>query len=143
MSDELDEVEPGVSAVLLGLYQRDGELTAETVVAEARNRRSRLHRHFEWDDGAAATQWRLHQARLLINHCMVSIMEQPVREFVHLPSQGSYAPIRDAMANTDWRREFLDRFEADARAFEARWSTHKWVSDAYVKWLRRQARKAS
>lgn len=46
--------------------QNKGELTPEDVVGDARNDNSPLHSFFEWDDGEAAEQFRLQQARGLI-----------------------------------------------------------------------------
>ena len=43
-----------------------GVLLPENVVEAARDEASPLHEHFQWDDGEAARQWRLEQARALI-----------------------------------------------------------------------------
>lgn len=66
-----DEPEPRneVSAAVkdaLSRLERDGRLTANDVVEAARDPRSPLHEHFEWDDDAAAEAWRIEQARRLI-----------------------------------------------------------------------------
>jgi hypothetical protein len=44
-----------------------GGFTAEDVVNAAKAKRSPLHRCFEWDNTTAATEYRLHQARVLIS----------------------------------------------------------------------------
>jgi len=44
------------------ITERHGELTAEAIVSEARNRRNPLHQDFEWNDGKAAEKFRLQQA---------------------------------------------------------------------------------
>ena len=44
-----------------------GLLLPETVVTAAKDKRSPLHRKFTWKDDEAAHQWRLQQARMLIN----------------------------------------------------------------------------
>src|ERR1700680_1931431 len=49
----------------------NGHLTPKAVVSEARNNRSVLHRHFEWDDAVAAEAFRLDQARTLIRSIRV------------------------------------------------------------------------
>lgn len=53
-------------AKLAEIEKRDGKLTPEAVVTEARSERSVLHRMFVWDDGKAAALYRLDQARTLI-----------------------------------------------------------------------------
>lgn len=56
---------------LLALYERDGHLTPESVVAEAKKKRSPLHSCFDWDDSTAAHKWRLEQAAFLIRKIKV------------------------------------------------------------------------
>lgn len=56
-----------VIAVLNRIIERDGRVTADAVLSEAeKDPGSMLHRFFEWNDTAAATQHRLHQARQLV-----------------------------------------------------------------------------
>lgn len=63
-----------------------GQFTAAAVLAEARKKRSPLHRYFEWDDSAAAEQYRLSQAAYLIRAIVVVPENEeqftPVRAFV-------------------------------------------------------------
>ena len=53
-------------ARLAQLLDRDGVLTDEVVVEDARPRSSPLHDHFTWDDTKAGVILRLQQARELI-----------------------------------------------------------------------------
>ena len=48
-----------------------GKLTAEIVVNESQKPNSPLHGYFEWDNDKAANQWRIQQARVLINNIEV------------------------------------------------------------------------
>ena len=59
---------------LVELQDVYGSLSAEIVVREARNKKSVLHRIFEWDDTRAAEKYRLYQARLLLNNIKVNIV---------------------------------------------------------------------
>jgi hypothetical protein len=60
-----------------------GDIQPPQVVSDARHKRSPLHRYFEWDDGAAAEQFRLAQARHLINSIQVLVVDdgEPIRAF--------------------------------------------------------------
>jgi hypothetical protein len=117
-----------------------GELTPEDILADARNDNSPLHSFFEWDDTAAAEQYRLQQARGLIRS-VVAIYVRPdkpaVRQkaYVHI-AQGetshyrevsqamSVKSTRDIVLKTAWRefsawrnryrdlQEFSELFEA-------------------------------
>lgn len=92
---------------LTRLVDRDGYITPESVLDEARPDGSPLHRYFEWDDDVAAEQYRLVQARQLIVRYSVEVEIQPEkvirpRAFVN-SSPGRYTPIADAMRDPDAR----------------------------------------
>jgi hypothetical protein len=57
---------------------RDGNLTPDAVLAEAADKLSPLHEHFEWDNKKAATQYRLDQARALIRSVRLVVTETEV-----------------------------------------------------------------
>ena len=46
---------------------RKGKITPQIVLANARNKKSVLHKYFDWDDTIAAKKYRLWQARQLIS----------------------------------------------------------------------------
>ncbi len=109
-----------------------GELTPKDVVDDARNPNSPLHSFFEWDDGAAAEQHRLHQARGLIRS-VVAIYVQPeqpaqrTRAFVHVPEPGAphYRSAPDAMGAKRTRDMVLQRAWRDWQAFRAKYKDLK------------------
>lgn len=139
-----DEVEPEVVldaptvTLLHGLYERDGKLTAESVLTEATDPASPLHGRFEWDDTVAAHAYRLSQARHLCR-ALIVVENRPVRAFVFVPSAGGYAPLREAMDRPDWRAEVLGRFARDAEAFRRRWENHHHAAQAYALWVVEEA----
>jgi len=45
---------------------KDGNITPEAIIKRAKSARSPIHPIFEWDDGKAAAQYRLRQARNMI-----------------------------------------------------------------------------
>lgn len=55
-----------IQARLMKIEDRDGRLTPESVVRDARNPKSPLHGEFEWNDNKASEAYRLLQARRLI-----------------------------------------------------------------------------
>lgn len=96
--------------------QCKGELTPKDVVDDARNPNSPLHSFFEWDDGAAAEQYRLSQARGLIR-AVVAIYTQPdepavrTKMFVHIPEAGTphYREASHALSRKATRDLVLQR----------------------------------
>lgn len=77
-----------ISAALKAIEKRHGVLTPKIVVAAAALPSSPIHKHFEWNDGEAASRYRLWQARQLIARVFVinesSPNAIPVRAFVNL-----------------------------------------------------------
>lgn len=65
-----------VSGELQRLEDERGRLTPEIVVDSARHEESPLHDEFDWDDGVAAHQWRIEQARRLIRSVKVSVVTE-------------------------------------------------------------------
>lgn len=63
----------GPVEIELTALEKDGRLTPEDVVAAARNPKSALHPHFNWDNKEAAHFWRLEQARTLIRSVKINI----------------------------------------------------------------------
>lgn len=55
---------------------RDGRITAEAVVEDARDEASPLHAEFEWDDSKASHQWRIRQARALIVSVRIEVAHE-------------------------------------------------------------------
>lgn len=97
-----------------------GLLQPQTVVDEARDPKSPLHDSFQWDDGEAAHQWRLQQARQLIRVVVkyepVGDKNMPVRVFVSLTPDrkeggDGYRLATSVLSDADMRRQML----ADAR----------------------------
>jgi hypothetical protein len=102
-----------------------GVLTIDSVLDEARDESSPLHKHFEWDDSVAADAHRRYQARVLIQRCRITLVEpEPVqiRAFVSLQNDretgGGYRLTTDVM-NDDLRKEELLH---DIRLTIARWT---------------------
>ena len=65
-----------------------GELTPEIIVNESKNENSILHNYFEWDNKKAADNWRLHQARMMLNNIEITVIsngetiQMPVYEII-------------------------------------------------------------
>ena len=59
-----------------------GRLTPKAVVDDARNKKSPLHGHFEWNDGTAAEKYREVQARRLISSVRFEIIVEEVPRVV-------------------------------------------------------------
>lgn len=116
-----------VGGILQALYDREGKLTPELVVNEARDPAHPLHSRFEWDDNVAAEAYRRAQAANLIRSVKVTYAtdeetgrDKKVRRFVSIrppeaPDTRIYEdiekvaldPVRRQMLLQDARRDWL------------------------------------
>jgi len=94
---------------------RNGRLTQEDVVQEARNKDNPLHPAFEWNDKKAAHQYRLTQAGYVIR--MITMVgdgetdqgKEPIRAFVNVrrDEDRSYTSVVHAMSDAELRAQVL------------------------------------
>ena len=96
--------------------KKKGYIKPEFLVSVASVRTHPLHEFFEWDDNKASKEYRLHQARHLINHIVEIIVvnkrKTEVRSFhsVTCNDLGKiYVTINDALNVTDYRNQLLNK----------------------------------
>ncbi len=108
---------------LNALRQDDGRIMPEDVVAAARSARSPLHSHFEWDDTAAAQQYRLEQARYLLRVVVTTVPHTTtqVRAFVSLSNETGYRQTLNVMVNKDFRAQLLEDAYKDMERFRLKY----------------------
>ena len=89
------------------LSRTHGGISTEVLVEESRPADAVLHNCFEWNDRAAAEQYRRVQAGTLLRSLQVVIQEsddaEPIRvnAFVHLEEEREYFPVQVVMNNKD------------------------------------------
>ncbi len=110
-----------------------GHLTPKAVVAEARNNRSVLYRHFEWDDAVAAEAFRLDQARTLIRSIRVvdEDNDETPPAWVSIADKGgtSYRTLQDVLDSADLQAQALKQAERDLDAFQRRYKQFEDICD--------------
>ena len=97
-----------------------GKLTCEQLVKAASARRNPLHREFEWDDTKAAHQFRLRQAREILNGLVV--FHDPEKKvssrvydglFIATPERmrhiKQYRPLSELLSDPETRDVLLQR----------------------------------
>lgn len=103
-----------------------GSLTAANVLERAKLETSALHDLFEWDDEAAAHQYRLNQARHIIRHIVVleNGDKTPRRAFIHVEkdSRNVYVDTVDALADDELRLQVLSRARQELESFTRKYS---------------------
>lgn len=118
--------------------QHGGTLRPVDVVSAAKSKSSPLHSYFEWDDGKAAHQHRLEQARLLIR-CTVELVggdERPVKMYVSLQSKrsdgDSYQSLKDVIRTRPLREELLRQALAEADAWRKRYEKFAELQEVFA-----------
>ena len=122
--------------LLIQLARRNGGvLKVDDVLDEAKDETSPLHKHFEWDDTAAADKYRRDQARYLIQKCKITLIEnEPVsiRAFVSLQSDrdsgGGYRLTSEVVTDERRKQELLH----DIQLTIARWTQKMHLLDGDI-----------
>ncbi len=93
-----------------------GILKAEDVISAAESENSYLHQFFEWDDAKAGQEYRLEQARGLIQVVVTVLPNQskPIRAYVSLEEDrqkpgGGYRALVEVMVDPHRRVHLLDQ----------------------------------
>lgn len=88
------------------IEKKEGKITPEILVISAKNKNSVLHNLFEWDDSKAAYNYRLQQARTLLNNIDVIVKSDgeprliPFYEVIKKDSGSIYKSV-DSFDETD------------------------------------------
>lgn len=94
-----------VGRIFEEIEKRDGAITPEAVVEEARPEDSPLHDDFEWNDTEAARKFRIDQARKMISLVIrVADDKPPVRGYVNVErgvNKGRYMSIQKVVEDGD------------------------------------------
>ena len=116
----------------------EGVLRVADVVEAARPKDSPLHECFTWDDGKAAAEYRLEEARRLIRRALVFVefngSQVPVRAFVSLGADrkedgGGYRQTVLVMRDTDRKADLLAEAMSEMELFERKYHMLVELSD--------------
>lgn len=108
--------------------ERTVGLTPKTVLEANRMAGSPLHNEFEWDDGVAAENYRLNQARHLLN-CICTVSEsndgkeQTTRAFFVVSETNGYESLDVIVRNENKFNAMLETALRELSAFEKKYST--------------------
>ena len=104
------------------------EITPENVLEKARNKRTELHKCFEWDDSVASEKYRLIQARDVIRHFVIVTPEKEddeepvkIRSYQVSSTTNVYKPTRMFLQEPDEYKALLKRAKEELAAFRQRY----------------------
>ena len=107
------------------------EVKPEQVLDKARDSDSELHKCFDWDDSSAAEKYRLHQARLVINHLIVVKRDveeekEPVQFRVMLKNdsakESGYKQTLVMVRDEDEYKKLLEQAYRELHSFKQKYS---------------------
>lgn len=81
------------------------EVKPEQIVARAKDKKSELHKCFEWDNTAAAEKYRLIQARDVVNHLIV--IHRDVEDETKAPVQFRVMLKNDRSAGSGYKQTIV------------------------------------
>lgn len=115
------------------IYERDGVIEPETVVAESQAPSAPLHSCFEWDDEKAAHKYRITQAQGIIR-AIISVDETEkspeTRAFVSVERE--YHPVSVVIRNPEKRDVLLQNALNELRWFERKYNTLQELSNVFA-----------
>ena len=112
------------------VYEEIGEqnITPEEILEKAKNKKSELHKCFEWDDTKAAYQYRLQQARTIMCNLVIvheEIQERP-RAFYNLTfEKAEYHPTTLILKKPDEYEALLQKAHGELKSFQQKYKMLK------------------
>lgn len=120
-----------------------GLLRPIDIVKYAENPETSLHLQFEWDDGKAAQEYRLGQARYLIRVFVTVLGEKknPIRAYVSLIGDrikvnGGYRELKDVLRTKNGRTQLLQQAFREFMAWKNKYEVLKELSSVFEEGLR-------
>ena len=108
--------------ILDELRVKEGCIKPESVVEIAKDPNHPMHKLFEWDDSVAGYQYRVYQARLIINRITVDLIDvstDAYEMFVPVTATNSrkrgYYSVSEIMSDEEMRKQVLQQALSLAR----------------------------
>lgn len=107
--------------------EKKGELTRETVLEFAKNKKSELHKCFEWDDKIAGEKYRLYQASYILTSISIVYEEEPkkaTRMYVSIKNDNEkreYKNIISVLENDDDYKKLLSKAKKDFISYKEKY----------------------
>lgn len=112
------------------LSKTEEGLTAQTLLEANIPENAPLHSDYEWNDGVAANEWRLHQSRNFINSIVMlapttETEETSVRAFFITTEASKYEPLTAIVENKSKYETLLSAAKSELKSFKNKYNTLK------------------
>ena len=105
-----------IGEIIDKIRDNEGHVTPMDILNSAKSKKSPINKYFNWNDLDASEQYRLQQAKDLVNHVVEIVVvageKTEKRSFfnVSVPDKGRvYVTLNDAIKVPDYRRQLLDK----------------------------------
>lgn len=111
----------------LEVIEKEKELTRETVLEYAKNKKSELHKCFEWDDKIAGEKYRLFQATNILTSISIVYEEEPkktTRMYVSIKNNNDkreYKNIISVLENDEDYKKLLSKAKKDFISYKEKY----------------------
>lgn len=118
-------------------------ITAKELLDASRDDEAPLHSCFEWDDNIAAEQYRVYQARHIINGIEIEYVKDNTptelarsRYFINVVKvapkvQGQFATIDTVFSNADYRKQVLNNALTELRSFQRKYNVYNELASVF------------
>ena len=116
------------------LFEQLETVTPESVLEAAKSEDSPIHSAFEWNDTRAAEQYRISQARHLINCLTVTVVEsekEPIRAYFKVSDDG-YEQTKEIMKIETKRLSLLEQALSELRCFQRKYAMLKELTGVFA-----------
>lgn len=102
----------------------DTQITPQEILEKARDKKSELHKCFEWDDTKAAEKYRLIQARSILLNLVITTKpeSEPIRVYQITSEKNVYQPTKLFLKNPTEYQELLNRALGELHSIQKRYS---------------------
>lgn len=120
------------------LAKDSGSVTPQVVLNDARDTKSPLHDYFEWNNTTAAEKWRIFQARQLISHISVEIVNngktEDIRYFFSVSDECAEAPpvyvsLNTIMSDDNKRAEVVAYAKRELKGWTKRYKQYSELNE--------------
>ena len=103
-------------------------VSPEQIVDKAKNKKTELHKCFDWNDKSAAHKYRLMTARKICQHIVVTVIEEdeatePMKFRLIQNTSDGYDTMIRIQEQPDKLQELTERMKEDAENFVERYNT--------------------
>jgi len=116
------------------IYKKNGILTVNNVLREAKNKKSPLYDYYDWNDKSASQKWREHQTRILINTVEIIVENKKIPKYemikVEVKNNRNYKVVKgykdyyDIVSNEEYKAQIITQALGELKCWQAKYENY-------------------